>query len=160
MRCLCRVRSRRRRRSRRLASVEIRVEGLADLRRALTRIGDLDTRNDLRDGLKKAADIVAREAKSRVPSRSGRTAESVRAVAGGNRAFVVGGKKAVPHYGWLDFGSRTPRVGNARSVGPWTGSGQGPRKGRFIYPALDAKERQVVDAVADAVQAATRRAGF
>lgn len=143
-----------------MADVTIRVEGLAELRRALTRLGDIEARGDLRDGLKEAAGIVAREARSRVPSRTGRAAASVRPVAGGNKAYVAGGKKAVPYYGWLDFGSRTPRMGNARSVGPWTGSGKGPSKGRFIYPALDAKERQVVDAVGDSVMVAARKAGF
>jgi HK97 gp10 family phage protein len=143
-----------------VANISIRVEGLAELRKALARLGELDARNDLRDGLKKAADIVAQEAKSRVPKRSGRAAGAVRATAGGNRAYVVGGKKAVPYYGWLDFGGRTPRLGNPRSVGPWSGASGGPPKGRFIYPALDAKEREVVEAVGDSVQKAVRKAGF
>jgi hypothetical protein len=143
-----------------LADAEIRVEGLADLRRALTRLQQLDVRGDLRDGLKKAADIVAQEVKARIPSRTGKAKGAVRAVSGGNKAYVVGGKKAVPYYGWLDFGGRTPQVGNPRSVGPWSGSGGGPPKGRFIYPAIDAKERQVVDAVADSVSEAVLKAGF
>jgi HK97 gp10 family phage protein len=136
---------------------EIRVEGLAALRRDLKRAEQIDARNDLRDGLKNAADIVAREAKSRVPTRSGAARDSIRATAGGNRAFVVGGKARVPYYGWLDFGTRTPRTGNSRSVGPWAGSGKGPEKGRFIYQALDAKERQVVEAVEEAVSTALRK---
>jgi hypothetical protein len=120
----------------------------------------MEERGELRDGLKAAAEIVARDARSRVPSRSGKAAGAIRAVSGGNRAFVVGGKKAVPYYGWLDFGGRTPRLGNPRSVGPWSGASGGPPKGRFIYPALDAKEREVVEAVGDSVQKAVRKAGF
>jgi hypothetical protein len=143
-----------------VAKVHIRVEGLGDLRRALARLDHMEERGELRDGLKAAAEIVARDARSRVPSRSGKAAGAIRAVSGGNRAFVVGGKKAVPYYGGLDFGSRTPRVGNSRSVGPWSGSGQGPRDGRFIYPALEAKGEQVADAVREAVSRAIRRAGF
>lgn len=143
-----------------MAQPQIRVEGLAELRRALAQIDRIDTRNELRDGLKRAAEIVASEARSRVPSRTGRTAASVRAVSRGNRADVVGGKAKVPYYGWLDFGTRTPVTGNARSVGPWSGSGKGPPKGRFIYPAIDAKERQVVDAITDSITEAVRKAGF
>lgn len=123
-------------------------------------MGELENRAELRDGLKRAADVVARDARSRVPSRTGRAASSIRATAGGNRAFVVEGKAAVPYAGWLDFGSRTPRVGNPRTVGPWTGSGKGPAKGRFIYPALDARERQVVSLVEHAVSEALRKAGL
>jgi phage gpG-like protein len=139
---------------------EIRVEGLAELRRALKRVDNLDAGNDLRDGLKHAADVVARDAQGRIPSRTGRARGSVRATAGGNRAFVVGGKANVPYYGWLDFGGRTPKTGNARSVGPWAGAGGGPSEGRFIYPALDARERQVTEAIADSVSKALRQAGF
>lgn len=140
--------------------VEIRVEGLAELRRALARAEQIDTRNELRDGLKRAADEVAQEAKRRIPRRSGRTASSVRATAGGNRAYVVGGRATVPHYGWLDFGSRRPNTGNPRSVGPWSGSGKGPDGGRFIYPALDDREGQVVRLVTHAVSEVLRKAGL
>jgi hypothetical protein len=112
---------------------------------------------EVRDGLKKAAGIVANEAQSRVPVRSGAARASIRATAAGNKAYVVGGKARVPYYGWLDFGSRRPVSGNPRSRGPWSGSGVGPPKGRFIYAAIDAKERQVADAVGDALEAALRR---
>lgn len=136
---------------------EIRVDGLGDVRKALRKLEHLDELAELRDGLKAAADVVAREARSRVPVRSGRARDAVRATAGGNRAFVVGGKKRVPYYGWLDFGTRSPRLGNPRSVGPWARSGKGPAKGRFIYPALEAKEAEVVDKVADAVDKAINK---
>ena len=139
---------------------EIRVEGLGQLRRALRQVEDPAPLGELRQGLKQAADIVATEAKRRIPSRSGRARSAVRAVSSGNQALVVGGKKNVPYYGWLDFGSRTPVTGNPRTVGPWSGSGTGPSGGRFIYPAIEAKERQVVDAIDDAVGAVLRKAGF
>ena len=138
----------------------VRVEGLAELRRALRTAERLEDLTELRVGLKRAADVVAQDAKGRVPSRSGAAAGSIRATSGGNRAYVAGGKKAVPYYGWLDFGGRTPISGRSRSVGPWAGVGGGPVKGRFIYPAIDAKEAQVVDLVADACETALRRAGF
>lgn len=117
----------------------------------------MDDLKELRAGLKAAADVVAQDAKRRVPSRSGAARGSLRATAGGNRAFVVGGKARVPYYGWLDFGTRNPRSGQPRSVGPWAGSGTGPSKGRFIYAAIDARERDVARLVEEAVSAALRR---
>lgn len=140
-----------------MARAEVRVEGLAELRRALKKAEQVDDMRDLRDGMKRAADVVARDAQGRIQSRTGRTRGSVRAVSGGNRAFVVGGKKTVPHYGWLDFGSRNPRDGRPRSVGPWTKSGKGPKGGRFIYPAIDAREREVVNLVQQAVSQALNK---
>jgi len=114
----------------------------------------------LRDGLKAAADIVAQEARRRVPRVSGRAQDSIRATAGGNTAYVVGGKARVPYYGWLDFGDRSPIAGRPRSVGPWADTGSGPKRGRFIYPAFDAKERQVIEVVDAAVGRALRKVGL
>lgn len=135
----------------------VQVDGLRELRRSLRQAQDLEDLRDLRDGLKDAANIVARDAQGRVPSRTGRARDSIRATAGGNTAYVKGGKARVPYYGWLDFGSRTPNRGNSRSVGPWSGSGKGPNGGRFIYPAIDAKRDEVVELVAEAVEHALSR---
>ena len=143
-----------------MPNIEIRVDGLADLRKALKAAEMIEDRNALRDGLKKAADIVAQEAKRRVPTRTGRARDSIRATSGGNKAYVVGGKARVPYYGWLDFGSRRPVSGQPRRVGPWANSGVGPDQGRFIYPALDATEQEVASAVAEAVDAALDRLGL
>ena len=140
-----------------MARAEIRVEGLAELRRALKNAEQVDDMADLRDGLKRAAGVVARDAQGRVPSRTGRARGSVRAVSGGNKAYVAGGKKAVPYYGWLDFGSRSPRSGQSRSTGPWANSGKGPKRGRFIYPAITAKEREIVHLVQQAVSQALNK---
>lgn len=132
----------------------LRIEGLAELRKALAAAEQMESRRELAVGLKAAASVVARDAQGRIPSRTGRARAAVRATSGGNRAFVVGGKASVPYYGWLDFGSRTPRTGNPRSRGPWAGTGAGPPQGRFIYPAFDAKESVVVGLVARAVEEA------
>jgi hypothetical protein len=138
----------------------VHVSGIAELRRALRQAQDLENLREFREGLKAAADIVAQEAKTRVPNRTGRAAGSIRATAGGNKAYVQGGKKAVPYYGWLDFGSRSPVHGNPRSVGPWSGSGTGPAKGRFIFPALEAKQDDVRDAVEKGVDAMNKKVGL
>lgn len=132
-------------------------DGVGELRKALKEADDTDGMVELREGFKRAGEAVAATARARVRSRTGRTAGSIRATAGGNRAYVVGGRASVPHYGWLDFGSRRPRTGNPRSVGPWAGSGKGPQKGRFIYPAIDANEARIVALITEALDKALDR---
>lgn len=133
------------------------VIGLAQLRRDLRKLGEAEELGEVRGALRKAADIVAADARRRVPVRTGTARSSVRALVSGNRAFVAGGKKRVPYYGWLDFGSRRPISGRSRSVGPWRGSGEGPTKGRFIYPAIDARMPDVAKFVGDAIDSIARR---
>lgn len=140
-----------------MVNASVRVEGLAELRRSFRQAQDTDGLRELREGLRDAADVVAHDAQGRVPSRTGRARDSIRATAGGNTAYVKGGKARVPYYGWLDMGSRTPNQGNPRSVGPWTGTGAGPRGGRFIYPAIDAKEREITELVGEALEHALSR---
>lgn len=132
------------------AGVRIDQASLKALMSALKK-ADAELQKELKRELKGAANIVASAAKGKVPSRSGRAAGSIRSGGTARGAYVQGGKASVPYYGWLDFGSRTPRLGNPRSVGPWAGSGTGPRKGRFIYPALEDKRPEVQAAVRDAV---------
>lgn len=120
----------------------------------------MESSNDLRGGLKAAAEIGASDARSKAAGFSSRAAQTIRATSSGNRAYIVGGKAVRPWYAWADFGSRTPRRGNSRSVGPWKGSGKGPEKGRFIYPAIDDQEPQIVAAIELAVFHALQSAGF
>lgn len=141
-------------------SVGIRVEGIRELRKALRDAEDIENLKEFREGLKAAAELVAEDARGRVPSVTGRAAASLRATAGGNKAYVQGGKAAVPYYGWLDFGTRNPNIGNPRSVGPWSGTGPGPAKGRFIYPALEAREDEVRAAVEKGVDAMNKKVGL
>lgn len=136
------------------------VEGLAEVRRDLRTLGDAEGLTEVRDALKKGAGIVADDARRRVPVRSGKARDSLRGTAGGNKAYVVGGKAKIPYYGWLDFGSRKPKTGNPRSVGPWVKSGAGPAAGRFIYPAIDAKLAEVAEFVGRAIDQVARRMDF
>ena len=138
----------------------VQVTGLREIRSDLRKIGDTERLQELRDGLKNAAGVVADDAQQRVPTKSGKARRSVRALVSGNNAFVAGGKRTVPYYGWLDFGTRRPRTGQPRSVGPWTGTGSGPAEGRFIYPAIEATEPEVVRLIDQAMGRALRRKGF
>lgn len=141
-------------------SEAVQVTGLREIRSDLRKIGDTERLRELRDGLKEAASVVADEAQRRVPVVSGKARKSIRSLVSGNSAFVAGGKKTVPYYGWLDFGTRTPRSGQPRSSGPWTGTGSGPAEGRFIYPAIEAKKEEVVRLVDQAMGRALKRKGF
>ena len=140
-----------------MARAEIHVEGLKETAAAFRKVEKLST---LSRELKKVADKVANDARAKVPSKSGTAAESIRSRSAAGTASVVGGKKSVPYYGWLDFGSRDPKYGNPRNIGPWTGSGRGPAKGRFIYPAIDENLDYIHDAAVKAVDNASREAGF
>lgn len=129
---------------------EIEIEGLAAFRRGLRQI-DPQLANDFRQEILPIARRVADDARGRVPQKSGRAAASIRGGVSGNNAYVAGGKKAVPYYGWLDFGSRRPVKGNPRSQGPWSGSGRGPKGGRFIYPAIAANREDIAKQAAEAI---------
>ncbi len=138
----------------------VHVVGLRELRRNLRQAGEVEELVEVRNALRSGARIVADDARRRVPVRTGRARDSIRPLVSGNRAFVAGGKARVPYYGWLDFGSRRPISGRPRSVGPWAGSGAGPSKGRFIYPAIDAKIDDVVEMVSDALNTVHKRQGM
>lgn len=134
---------------------EIRVEGLAEVRRGLRALEPAAVkqfRADLVPIVRKVAD----RARSKVPSRTGRAAASIKSGVSGNNAYVSGGKGTVPYYPWLDFGGRSPRSGQPRSVGPWARSGAGPARGRFIFPAVDQDRDEIRTAAVEAVEKAQR----
>lgn len=85
---------------------------------------------------------------------TGRAEGSLRTVMSGNRVAIVGGKKRVPYYGWLDFGGRLRAQGGRRN------EQYRPRKkkGRYIYPAIDAKRKVVAKAADKAIVAANSKA--
>lgn len=139
-----------------MAGDPVRIDGLADLRKGLRKI-DPELAKEFRNEILPIAQKVAGDAASRVPSRSGRAAASVRGGVSGNNAYVQGGKKTVPYFGWLDFGARRAKRGNPRSVGPWAGTGAGPKKGRFIYPAIDANRGAIEKQAADAIDGIIER---
>jgi hypothetical protein len=135
---------------------EIRMEGLAPLRRGLKAI-DAELPKELRDKLLPLAQDVASGVRARIPSRSGTAAGSVRGGVSGNNVYVQGGKKQVPYYGWLDFGTRTPAKGHPRHYGPWFKSGLGPARGRFMYAEVDARRDELERRAADAMEEVATR---
>lgn len=154
-------------------AVQISVEGLDELRRDLKAAGDKNLSRKLRARLKKAAEVVAADARSRVPvgpDVGGHATDHIKAGSTTTSAFVIGGKADNPYYAWLDFGSRTPnggkftrgRIGQTAAaraaagvrVGPWANSGAGPKGGRFIYPSIEANSDELIEQVTAAVDEA------
>lgn len=139
-------------------AAQIQIDGLKETAAAFRRVESLST---LSRHLRAVAEKVANDARAKVPrGKTGAAAASIRPRSSSGTASVVGGKKSVPYYGWLDFGTRDPRSGQPRSVGPWKGSGAGPTRGRFIYPAVDENEEEIRRAALKAVEEAYKEAGF
>lgn len=140
-------------------SAGIKLDGFRETQAALKRLApELD--KAMKAELKDVAELVGETARALAgpSSRTGRARGSIRAGADGKGPYLAGGKKAVPYYAWLEFGSRTPVRGHPRSYGPWFRSGAGPKGGRFIYPAIRKNEDTILEgghaAVAKAREAA------
>ena len=138
--------------------MKVRVSGMAETQRSLKKL-DPALALAFRKEFLTIGKKIAADAKTEVPSVSGKARGSIRAGMKGQTPYVAGGKASVPYYGWLDFGSRTPKSGQPRSVGPWKGSGSGPKRGRFIYKAID-KNRAVIKAGAKEAFDKAKRQSF
>ena len=135
----------------------VKVEGLTECLRDMKQL-EPELFKELKVELKDVAEDVLHDAQNDMPVKSARALQSMRAGADTGGPFVAGGKKSVPYYGWLDFGSRTPIRGRPRSVGPWKGSGAGPKKGRFLYPAIDRNAENIVRKSVAAFEKAKKKA--
>jgi hypothetical protein len=153
--------------------VGVRIEGLAELRRAFREAGN-GSQKAIARRLKEAATLVASEAAGRVPvwpgparrgqPRPGSAAASVRPYGTQSGAGIRGGGASAPHYPWLDFGGTTGRghrpgvAGSGSVVRPWMGKPAG--EGRYIYPAVRDLSDILAESVGEAVHEALRDAGF
>lgn len=133
---------------------EIRIEGLREFRRSLREI-DRDTAKRLRVGFNSAAQIVATEAKRRVPlgpPRAGHVRSTIKAGSTQSAARVQGGGARYPYFGFLDFGGR---VGPRNSVRrPFI------RKGRYLWPSYLDKADVVRDELGAQIARLARSAGL
>lgn len=100
-----------------MTDTTVRVHGLDRLVRTLNKAGaDL---GDLKDANAAAGRIVAADAQSRAPRRSGGLAGSIRASRQARRAQVVAGRSSIPyagpiHWGWPSRGiAANPFLSNA-----------------------------------------------
>jgi hypothetical protein len=138
---------------------KVEIVGWADFVRDMKQL-PADVQKQFAVEMKDVAEIVARAAAVKVNSKTGNAIASIRSKGLPTGAAVIEGGSSAPYMQWLDFGSRTPRTGNTRAEGPWRGSGAGPKGGRFIYPAIDEKNAEIMDAAGKAVDRAARGAGF
>lgn len=130
---------------------QIRVDGAKDLRRALNKAADKDSKEALKRANREGAEIVAREARVTVPKgKSLKLAGSVRATAGVASGAVRAGRAGVPYAGPIHFGWP------ARNIEPQP----------FLYEAADRRVDEVVSVyqarvqnIVEAVEASTRGAG-
>lgn len=112
-------------------------EVLADLQHL-----DRLTKRDIKDTHKAAAEPVKREAMTLVPKRSGTLAATLRTAGVATGGRVRAGLGRVPHAGPIHFGWP------ARNIAPQP----------FLYDALDARQRQVVDVYEERINDMIRRA--
>lgn len=126
-----------------MAGRQVSVEGARELRKALKTVGD-EAKAGLKDVNLEVAEIVARAAVTKVPSRSGALRETVRAAGAQTRASVKAGFKKVPYAGVIHFG--------------WPARGILPRP--FLYDALDARRDEVMEAYTDGMADLIKKNGL
>lgn len=129
----------------------IHIDGLAQLNRSLRQL-DKDAPKALRLAHNDAADLVVAWARPRVPARSGRARNSVKARSTRTQARVIGGSARVPYYPWLDFGGR---VGPRKSIHRLF-----RKEGRYIYPGFTAQRDDIEVRLADSLARVIREAGL
>lgn len=131
----------------------IRVTGLKELARELKRLNS-DWPKELRLAAKQAAAIVATDARRRATSAGGVLGKSAPSIKPGGTqrgAYVKIGGTSWPYALGAEFGSV-----RFRQFKPWRGSGEDA--GYALYPAIRAKNAQVVDKFGDMLADLTRRA--
>lgn len=104
----------------------IRMGGIRELQKALKEI-DGEAQKELRLVWNAAAEMVAAEARSRMPSKSGKARASVKVASSQREARVKIGAARAPYAPWLDFGGKVGREGSITR--PFL------KDGRYVYPA-------------------------
>lgn len=126
----------------------IGIVGLNEFVRDLKKL-DNELPKVLRVAFNKAGTDIINEARSGVPTRSGKAKGSVRATSTQKAFRISGGSRAVPYYPWLDFGGTTPRGGKR----PFK------KDGRYIYAAYFRRRDSLAVLLEAALIDAARAAG-
>ena len=106
--------------------VKAEIVGLREVQRDLTKLGQ-DTKTEMKETHKAAAEVVVMGAKRLVPYRTGALAASIRALATQSSGRVRAGSASVPYAGPIHFG--------------WPSRGIAPNP--FIYDAVDSRVDEI-----------------
>jgi len=135
-----------------VAGVSVRLVGLREFKGALRQV-DSTMPAALKAGFTDIAENVAGAIRSKVPTRSGRAAGSVKARGSQRGGAIAFGGTAAPHYPWLDFGGSTHRSGGGVNR-PFIG------EGRYVYPTIRDKGDDIKRETDELVGRLAKKAGF
>lgn len=128
----------------------IKIEGLSTFVKNLKKL-DSDIPKALRVAFNGAAEVVVKDARVGIPTKSGKAKASVKAKSTQTASRVVGGGNKAPYYPWLDFGGR---VGRKHSVKrPFI------THGRYIYNAYFDNQARYAELLEQALLDAAASAG-
>lgn len=122
------------------APLRAEVLGLREIQRDLRRLSD-DTKEDMKDTHLAAAEVVVMGAKRYVPYRTGRLAQSIRALASKSSGRVRAGSASVPYAGPIHFGWPARRI----------------KPQPFIYDAMDERVDVIRKLYDDRIEQLLRR---
>ena len=112
-----------------MAKDKVEVHGVEELFRGtdklVGRIVDITP-----EAFEKIANLAVAQVRVKMPSKTGRMRDSVRAARQKKRVLVRAGKAKVPYMGWMEFGGTRGR--------PYIG------QGRYLYPTAFDMEPQLV----------------
>lgn len=134
----------------------VKIQGLRQFVKGLKDM-DSDLAKAVRLAFNEAADIVADDARPRIPRRSGRARGSLKVASTQKLARVRAGGNRAPYYPWLDFGGQIgARAGKARGQ-----RGRRPflKDGRYVYRSYDRKRPEFIEAMRDGLVKVARDAG-
>lgn len=129
----------------------VQIAGLAEFRRSLRAL-DAAAPRALRVAGNQAAQLVVDTARPRVPRRSGKAAQSIKARSSQAAVKIASGGRSAPYMPWLDYGGK---VGvNDTASRPFIADG------RYVYPAYHAVKGQFEGVLRTALQAIADEAGL
>lgn len=137
--------------------VDIKVDGLAELQKALETLSDKIERNVIRSALRSGLKVMKTEAEARVPVRSGKLKASfrirTRMVKGAPVAALSSGDKKVFYSNMVEFGTKPHDITSKNGKPLAIGGGKpvykvhhpGAKAKPFMRPAFDAGSRRSVE---------------
>ena len=123
--------------------VKAEIVGLREVQRDLRKLGD-DTKTEMKETHKQAAEVGVMGAKRLVPTRTGALAASIRALATKSSGRVRAGSASVPYAGPIHFGWPARRI----------------KPQPFIYDAIDGRRAEVAMAYAERLTQIRNRYGL